>query len=89
MRGKDSKGNWRTPFSPHKYIGEMDKRDITEGTNWQYSWYVPHDVQGLINLMGGDSEFEKMFDQLFSYRNAEEVSEGSEDILGRIGEYWH
>jgi len=89
MRGKDSKGNWRTPFFPHQYIGEMDKRDITEGTNWQYSWYVPHDVQGLINLMGGGSEFEKMLDQLFSYRNAEEVSEGSEDILGRIGEYWH
>ena len=89
MRGKDSKGNWRTPFYPHKYIGEMDKRDITEGTNWQYTWYVPHDVQGLINLMGGEKEFDKMLNKLFTYKNAEELSEGSEDILGRIGEYWH
>ncbi len=89
MRGKDSKGNWRTPFHPHEYIGEMDKRDITEGTNWQYSWYVPHDVQGLIDLMGGDVEFEKMLDQLFTYRDAENISKGSEDISGRIGEYWH
>jgi len=89
MRGKDSKGKWRTPFYPHQYIGEMDKRDITEGTNWQYSWYVPHDVQGLVDLMGGDVAFEKMLDQLFTYRSAENISKGSEDILGRIGEYWH
>ena len=89
MRGKDSKGDWRTPFYPHKYISEMDKRDITEGTNWQYTWYMPHDVQGLIDLMGGEEEFDKMLDKLFTYKSAEELSEGSEDILGRIGEYWH
>ena len=89
MRGKDSKGNWRTPFYPHKYIAEMNKRDITEGTNWQYTWYVPHDVQGLANLMGGKKEFERMPDKLFSHRSGEEISEGSEDIPGRIGEYWH
>ncbi len=89
MRGKDSKGNWRTPFHPHEYIDEMDKRDITEGTNWQYSWYVPQDIEGLINLMGGKKYFAEKLDTLFMENKAEEISAGNEDILGRIGEYWH
>jgi len=59
MRGKDSKGNWRTPFFPHEYIDDMTKRDITEGTNWQYTWFVPQDVQGLINLMGSKKYLQK------------------------------
>ena len=65
MRGKDSKGNWRTPFDPHGYIDDMNTRDITEGTNWQYSWYVPQDVQGLINLQGGKKQFITKLDTLF------------------------
>ena len=89
MRGKDSKGNWRTPFDPHGYIEEMNNRDITEGTNWQYSWYVPQDVEGLIELMGGREAFSVKLDSLFMVSNAEETSAGNEDILGRIGEYWH
>lgn len=89
MRGKDSKGNWRTPFEPFGYIDDMDKRDITEGTNWQYSWYVPHDVQGLINLQGGPEAFDKKLDTLFMDRNSGEIAKGSEDIWGRFGEYWH
>lgn len=90
MRGKDSKGSWRTPFDPHGYIADMNKRDITEGTNWQYSWYVPHDVRGLINLMGGNEDFLTKLDTLFMEQpGSAEFAEGSEDILGRIGEYWH
>ncbi len=89
MRGKDSKGNWRTPFHPHEYIDDMNKRDITEGTNWQYTWYVPQDVQGLINLMGGKKYFTEKLDSLFMEKKSEEIAEGTGDILGRIGEYWH
>jgi predicted alpha-1,2-mannosidase len=89
MRGKDSKGNWRTPFDPFEYIDDMNKRDITEGTNWQYSWYVPQDVQGLINLHGGPEAFTTKLDTLFMDRNTGEVATGSEDIWGRFGEYWH
>lgn len=89
MRGKDSKGNWRAPFDPHGYIEEMNHRDITEGTNWQYTWYVPHDVNGLINLMGGKENFDKKLDTLFIDRGIDEVAKGSEDIWGRFGEYWH
>lgn len=89
MRGKDSKGNLRTPFDPHGYIAEMNDRDITEGTNWQYTWYVPQDVQGLINLMGGKEAFDTKLDTLFMETETDEVAEGSEDIWGRFGEYWH
>jgi predicted alpha-1,2-mannosidase len=89
MRGKDSKGNWRTPFDPHGYIDDMNKRDITEGTNWQYSWYVPHDVQGLINLMGSKEYFDTKLDTLFMNTESNEPEKGTEDILGRFGEYWH
>jgi predicted alpha-1,2-mannosidase len=84
MRGKDSHGAWRTPFDPHRYV---EGGDITEGTSWQYTWYVPHDVQGLIALMGGKDRFADKLDSLFVSR-AEE-SKGVDDIQGRIGEYWH
>lgn len=89
MRGKDSKGRWRTPFDPHGYIEDMNKRDITEGTNWQYSWYVPHDIPGLIELQGGTEAFDKKLDSLFMEINDGGLAKGSEDILGRFGEYWH
>ena len=89
MRGKDSNGNWRTPFDPHGYIEDMNQRDITEGTNWQYTWYVPHDVNGLINLMGGKEYFNAKLDSLFLEPETDEVAKGSEDIWGRFGEYWH
>jgi predicted alpha-1,2-mannosidase len=84
MRGKDSQGEWRTPFDPHRYV---EGGDITEGTSWQYTWYVPHDVQGLIALFGGAERFTQKLDSLFLVR-AEE-SRGVDDIQGRIGEYWH
>ena len=86
MRPKDSHGQWRTPFDPHKY-GEGTDSDITEGTSWQYSWYVPQDVPGLISLMGGKEEFGKKLDSLFTFQQSEKG--GAEDIQGRIGEYWH
>ncbi len=89
MRGKDSEGNWRNPFDPHGYIDDMNKRDITEGTNWQYTWYVPHDVQGLINLMGSKEYFEAKLDTLFLEQFYDSPEKGTEDILGRFGEYWH
>lgn len=89
MRGRDSKGAWRTPFDPHNYdetAGVVN--DFTEGTSWQYSWYVPHDVPGLIELMGGRDEFCKKLDALFTFTEADK-STGVHDIQGRIGEYWH
>lgn len=81
MRGRDSKGNWRTPFNPHNY---GDGGDFTEATPSQYSWYVPQDVPGLITLMGGKEKFTAKLDELFKSDTS-----GPSDIQGHIGEYWH
>lgn len=90
MRGKDSKGNWRTPFSPIAYQGPGSVNgwgDITEGFTMQYTWYVPHDVQGYINLAGAKL-FQKRLDELFTVELPEDIP-GAHDIQGRIGGYWH
>jgi len=84
MRGKDSHGRWREPFDPHLF---EQGGDWTEGTSWQYSWYVPQDVPGLIRLMGGKEKFCQKLDELFAFGANE--SKGLDDIQGRIGEYWH
>lgn len=86
MRGRDSQGNWRTPFDPQGFV---QGGDFTEGTSWQYSWYVPHDVPGLVQLMGGKEAFLNRLDQLFVLKSPENGDKEVDDIFGRIGEYWH
>ena len=88
MRPRDSKGQWRTPFNPHFYDENSRANDVTEGTAWQYSWYVPQDVPGLIALFGGPDRFTRKLDALFTFKEADQ-SKGVDDIQGRIGEYWH
>ncbi len=61
VRGKYSNGNWFEPFDPN----EAETPFITEGTPFQYTWYVPHDVYGLIDAMGGKQEFIGRLDSLF------------------------
>jgi predicted alpha-1,2-mannosidase len=60
MRGKNEDGTFQTPFSPFKW-GDA----FTEGNAWHYTWSVFHDVQGLIDLMGGNQEFVNMLDSVF------------------------
>ena len=61
MRGKSKKGDFETPFMADKWGGVF-----TEGSSWHYTWSVLHDVQGLINLMGGSSAFINKMDSIFS-----------------------
>jgi predicted alpha-1,2-mannosidase len=61
MRGKNEDGTFQSPFSPAKW-GDA----FTEGNSWHYSWSVFHDVQGLIDLMGGKKQFVTMLDSVFS-----------------------
>jgi predicted alpha-1,2-mannosidase len=61
MRGKNKDGNFQSPFNPFKW-GDA----FTEGNSWHYSWSVFHDVQGLIDLMGGDQKFVSKLDSVFS-----------------------
>lgn len=86
MRGKDSNGKWNPDFDPEeaKYMGPF-----TEGNSYQYSFYVPHDVQGLIDLMGGDLAFEQRLDVLFDKPLSHEKIKEHEDIAGLIGQYAH
>lgn len=90
MRGRDSNGNWRTPFSPIAYQGPGSVHgwgDITEGFTLQYTWYVPHDVQGYMNEAGEAFLLERL-DSLFLQELPEDIP-GAHDIWGRIGGYWH
>ena len=90
MRGKDSDGQWRTPFSPLAYEGPGSVNgwgDITEGFTVQYHWTVPQDVQGLMELMGRNV-FKQRLDSLFQHDLPDDIP-GAHDIQGRIGAYWH
>lgn len=60
MRGKNKDGQFQSPFNPLKW-GDA----FTEGNSWHYSWSVFHDVQGLIDLMGGNKTFVNMLDSVF------------------------
>jgi len=84
MRGKNADGSWYKPFHPHtyKFLGP-----ITEGTNWQYTWYVPQDVPGLIKLMGGKKPFIEKLDTLFNSNPNITETNNSPDITGMIGQY--
>jgi predicted alpha-1,2-mannosidase len=82
MRAKKNE-TWHTPFDPAEV-----NLNYTEANSWQYSFYVPQDVSGLINLMGGKFEFNAKLDELF---NAPEQTTGRDqaDITGLIGQYAH
>lgn len=61
MRGKNKDGSFQSPFNPFKW-GDA----FTEGNSWHYTWSVFHDVQGLINLMGGENKFVSKLDSVFT-----------------------
>ncbi len=86
MRGKLADGSWRTPFNPVKSEHRAD--DYCEGNGWQYTWLVPQDINGLINLFGSDEKFIKKLDHLFITEEKLEAG-ASVDISGLIGMYAH
>lgn len=89
MRGRSyDGGQFRTPFDP-KYSKHMENTDYTEGNAWQHSWFVPHDVNGLIELHGGKTSFSEMLEQLFTESSEITGEEASNDITGLIGQYAH
>ncbi|HJR61581.1 MAG TPA: GH92 family glycosyl hydrolase [Vicinamibacterales bacterium] len=76
-------GFWATPFDP----AEVNNH-YTEANAWQYSFFVPHDLEGLMRLMGGPDALARKLDDLFS---ASSTTTGREqaDITGLIGQYAH
>lgn len=85
-RGKDSNGKWDPKWSKDeaKYMGPF-----TEGNSSQYSFYVPHDVAGLIDIVGNDEVFTQRLDELFDTELSAEMIKEHEDIAGLIGNYAH
>lgn len=88
MRGKTKEGNWVTPFDP-KRSNHRINTDYTEGNAWQHSWFVPHQVDKLIELMGGDDVFSEQLDSLFNEDSNITGDNTSPDISGLIGQYAH
>jgi predicted alpha-1,2-mannosidase len=76
-------GNWLSPFYPSEV-----NNHFTEGNSWQYSFYVPHDVEGLIRLHGNKDNFEKKLDELFTTSQKLRGREQA-DVTGLIGQYAH
>jgi predicted alpha-1,2-mannosidase len=87
MRGKMADGSWRTPFSP--YYSDHDYGDYIEGNAWQWSWFVPHEIEGLTYYMGGKDSLGAKLDSLFTASGAIEGERASADISGLIGQYAH
>lgn len=82
MRPKKNNA-WETPFD-----GTEVNNNYTEGNAWQYSFFVPHDLEGLIQFHGGNEEFEKSLDKLFTM-SSEMAGRHQVDITGLIGQYAH
>ena len=76
-------GGWDKPFDPKEV-----NNNFTEGNAWQYTFFVPHDISGMIEAYGGKEKFEAKLDEMF---NSESKTTGREqvDVTGLIGQYAH
>ncbi len=79
-------GQFRTPFDPASAEGDSG---FTEGNSWQYSWFEPQDIQGMINLLGGDQQLIAKLDAMFDAKVDPAKYADIEDISGMIGQYIH
>ena len=92
MAPKTAEGEWVEPFDPIYSGSFAGEAYFAEGNSWKYTWSVQHDVQGLINLMGGREKFIEKLNQLFvvSHRNDKlQFLAQMPDMTGLIGMYSH
>lgn len=87
MRPKLSNGSWKDPFDPR--FSASRNGDYTAATAWQYTWFVPHDIRGLIGLMGGQEQFIEKLDQMFEEEPVVQGDNPSPEITGLLGMYAH
>jgi predicted alpha-1,2-mannosidase len=87
MRAKNSDGKWLEPFTPTD--SNHQGGEYVEGNAWQWTWFVPHDVAGLMTLFGGREPFAAKLNELFTTSSALTGKEISGDITGLIGQYAH
>ncbi|MGF1637022.1 MAG: GH92 family glycosyl hydrolase [Cyclobacteriaceae bacterium] len=91
MRGRLKDGKWKTPFDPIEWGGAY-----SEGNAWHYTWSVLHDVEGLVQLMGGQDNFSQKLDSLFITPSEFKVGtygrvtyKMTEMVLSDMGQYTH
>jgi predicted alpha-1,2-mannosidase len=85
LQGKNTEGTWRKNFNPID-VSRLGSDDFTEGNSWQYTFFAPQDVDGLISLLGGRKAFAHKLDSLFdqpSINNNPDLP----DVSGMIGQY--
>ena len=87
IRPKDSEGKWLDPYNPFTSI-HGGRGYFTEGTGWQYTFFVPQNPEGLIELLGGDANFVAKLDEFFT-AEGDMGEQASADITGLIGQYAH
>jgi len=86
MNGRFKDGTFSKEFTRTKRMSF-----ITEGTPWQYNWYVPHEVEGLIELMGGIDSFNADLDSFFKvgqYWHGNEPSHQTPYLYTYSGQPW-
>lgn len=83
MRGRNADGSWVSPFDPTL----ITFTEYTEANAWQYTFFVPHNVPGLIQAMGGNEKFTAKLDELFDTK--EKLPNNLSDVSGLIGMYAH
>ena len=76
-------GRWFSPFDPREV-----NNNYTEANSWQYSFFVPQDIPGLIEALGGPEAFEARLDALFEAPQ-QTTGRTQADITGQIGQYAH
>ena len=84
VRARNLDGTWKEPFDPYM---AKHHADFSEGNAWQYTWLVPHDVQTLVDTLGGPEAFTAKLDSFFVDENGRENF--GADVTGLIGQYAH
>lgn len=86
FQSKNDKGEWIEPFDPYQYGGNGG-HPFTEGNAWRYFWYVPHNIQALMELTGGTKAFEQKLDTFFTSTYKSEQM--NHNASGFVGQYAH
>ena len=90
VRGRDTKGNWTTPFNPLALGRNAGSgSDFTEGNAWQWTWHVLHEPEALIEAVGGKDVAGERLCRLFTLEADESETGTCDDVTGLMGQYCH
>ena len=90
VRGRDSNGNWTTPFNPLALGRNAGTgSDFTEGNAWQWTWHVLHEPEALIEVVGGKAVAGERLCRLFTLEADESETGTCDDVTGLMGQYCH